>query len=268
MKTGITHLTNKAILTLVLSLASTVAYSASEIALSPVEKKTVNFMNNIANNGNIQVNIQNLKHLEKDSQYLSSNQQEDTIANIGSHHKEAIINNVTKQFFRGFLGGYEQKLKTKVLALDLADDEAPESNIAVKSYDKNNFELTMKARKNKEQVASEQGVAASDVKEIKGKWKVNPRIANPGVHVGYLASKFNLEMRLTTAEQTVNFHRKLKDIAVDVFYNVDLKNHQSSLTVSRSLVKSVNLQVQSIGQGINAFGNSEERVSFNFGKVF
>ncbi len=241
---------------------------SSENVLNPVEKKTVNVMKSLSQNGNLKVTIQNAQYLEKDTQYMSSHQRDNVIANIGSEQADSVVNTISKQFFRTFFGVYEQEVKTKLLTLDFSDDEVQNSEFVVSSYDRQNFELTMRARKNKEKLAAEQGVISQNNKEAKGQWKVRPRVGNPGVHVNYLSAKFNLEMRLTTAEQVINLHRNLKDLAVDVFYNINLKNQESSLTVSKPVAKNLNLQVQSVGRGVNAFDKADERVSLNFGKVF
>ena len=126
----------------------------------------------------------------------------------------------------------------------------------------------MRSRKNKEKLAQESALNNQESHEIKGKWRIRPRIVKPGIHVNYLSSKFSLEMRLTSAEQVINLHRNLKDLAVDVFYNINVKNHESSLTVSKPVATNLNLQVQSVGRGVNAFNGIDERISLNFGKVF
>lgn len=242
--------------------------SASENNLNPTEKKTVTIMKSISNNGNFQTNIQNAKYIEKDTQFMSSHLKENAVAQIGDDQADSVVNTISKQFFRSIFGVYEEEVKTKLLTLDFSDDEVAESNISVSSYDKRNFELTMRSRKNKEKLATEQGSLIGDNKEEKGKWKVRPRVGNPGLHVNYLSSKFDLEMRMTTSEQVVNLRRNLRDISVDVFYNIDLKNQESSLTLTRPVYDRLNLQVQSIGNGVNAFENSEERVSLHFGHIF
>lgn len=264
MKT-IFNLSQLSILIIVLSSS---AVLSSESVLNPVEKKTVNVMKSLSQDNSLKVTIQNVKQLEKDTQFMSSHQRENAIAGLEAEQTNSVVNSISKQFFRAFFGVYEQEVRTKILTLDLSDDEAQNTQLAVSSYDRNNFELTMRARKNKEKLASEQGVEVHDLKEVKGKWKVRPRVGNPGVHVNYLSSKFNIEMRLTSAEQVINLHRNLKDISVDVFYNINIKNQESSLTVSKPIVSNLNLQVQSVGRGVNAFGNADERVSLNFGKIF
>jgi hypothetical protein len=265
MRTSILDLTTKTVLASMLSLVAGV--TAQENALNPVEKKTVSIVNSISNNGNLKVSIQNAQNLHKDTQYMGSHQRETVIAKINDEQADSVVNTMSKQFFRAFFGVYEQEVKTKLLTLDLSDDEVTESNITVSSYDRRNFELTMRARKNKERLALEGGEALADNSE-KGKWKVRPRVGNPGVHVGYLAAHYNIEMRLTTAEQVINLHRNLRDLAVDVFYNVDIKNNESSLTLSKPVANNLRLQVQSIGRGVNALEQSDERISLNFGQIF
>lgn len=257
----------KTCLAIMLSLSS-LPLRADDGSLTSIEKKTVNFMNTMSQNGNLKVDLQNAQYLAKDTQYMDSHQRDSIIAKINEDQTATVVNTMSKQLFRAFFGVYEEEIKIKILTVDLSDDDVAASNVGVTSYDRRNFELTMMARKNKERLAQEQGVASGS-EDVKAKWKIRPRIgSSPGVNVGYLSTQFNLEMRMTTAEQAVNLHRSLKDIAVDLFYNIDLKHNESSLTLSKPVAKSLNLQVQSISRGVNAFDNADERVSLNFGRVF
>ncbi len=268
MKSTVSNLIIKTILAYSISFGvlSVSATDETAMALNPVEAKTTSFLDTMSKNGNLKTNIQDAQYIEKDTQYMDSHLRDNTVASVGDDQTDAVLNTVSKQFFRVFFGVYEREIKTQMLTFDLSDDEITEENIAVSSYDKRNFELTMKARKNRERMAKDQSTNPNN--EVKAKWKISPRVGHPGVHVGYLAQKFNFEMRLTTTEQVINVHKNLRDIAIDLFYNVDMKNNESSLTVSKPVAKNLNLQVQSIGRAANSFENADERVSFIFGRYF
>lgn len=266
MKTYLkTSINSSALVAMVFGVSLNNSFSAD---LNIAEKQTVKFMESISQNGQINNTVERSKNIEKDSEYLNSHERENVVAHNSELQTDNVTNALSRQFVKAILGSYKDEIKNAWLSLDLSNDESNvNKEFQVASYDQQNFELVMQARKNN--AGKNSDLVASIKNQEKGRWKLRPRVgSSSGAILNYYHSQLNVEFRLTSSEQVMNIHRNLKDFSADVFYNVNLKENSSSLTLSKSLANNFNLQVQKIGRGASAFSGSEDRISLNFGQGF
>lgn len=261
--------TFKSTLTLVMVFSGLCSKNSSADELNIAEKQTVKFMEAISKNDEFKKSVENSKNVEKDSIYLSSHERENVVAHNSEIFTDDVMNAMSKQFVKAVLGSYKDEIKNAWLSLDLASDEPTlQSEFQVASYDRQNFELAMQAKKNNALHGSESLISSIQNHE-KGRWRVRPRVgSSTGAIFNYYHSQINLEFRVTSAEQSMNVHRSLKDISADVFYNVNVKANSSSLTLSKTIASNLSLQVQRVGKGASALNGVEDKISLNFGRGF